>query len=147
MTPSEEQLVILVEALASHDVEQHAVVRNLQLAKRLAACNNVSVGPLARSPATAYCLMPDVDVAHAHDSRAIQVGSQLVGDIEEVSGVISGDDGLSSQNEVVTGALALDAQCPYGSPHKGVEPMKSARQVSNKVRGVVETSNMRPLVK
>jgi hypothetical protein len=77
MTPSEEQLVILVEALALHGIEQHAVVRNPQLAKRLAACQNVSVGPLARSPATAYCLMPDVDVAHAHDSRAIQVGLLL----------------------------------------------------------------------
>ena len=69
--------IILVEALALHGIEQHAVVRNLQLAKRLAACQNVSVGPLARSPAMAYCLMPDVDVAHAHDSRSIQAGLLL----------------------------------------------------------------------
>ncbi len=77
MTPGEEQLVILVEALAVHGVQQHAVVRNPQLAGRLAACRNVSVGPLARSPATAYCLMPRVDVAHAHDGRAVQTGLLL----------------------------------------------------------------------
>ena len=77
MTQGEEQLVILVEALAAHGVQQHAIVRNPQLASRLSACRNVSVGPLARSPATAFCLMPGVDVAHAHDSRAIQTGLLL----------------------------------------------------------------------
>ena len=49
ITPSEEQLVILVEALSAHGIEQHAIVRNPQLASRLAACHDVSVGPLARS--------------------------------------------------------------------------------------------------
>lgn len=77
MSQSEEQLVILAEALAAHGVEQHAIVRNPQLASRLSACRNVTVGPLARSPATAYCLMPGVDVAHAHDDRALQTGLLL----------------------------------------------------------------------
>lgn len=77
MAANEEQLVILVEALSAHDVYQHAVVRDRQLASRLAAIRNVSVGPLAKSPATACCLMPDVDVAHAHDGRALQSGLLL----------------------------------------------------------------------
>lgn len=77
MAANEEQLVILVEALAVHDVRQHAIVRDRQLANRLAAIRNVSVGPLAKSPATACCLMPEIDVAHAHDGRALQTGLLL----------------------------------------------------------------------
>ena len=49
ISAAEEQLVILVEALTAHNLEQHILVRNPFLAKRLAVCGGVSVGPIVRS--------------------------------------------------------------------------------------------------
>ena len=74
ISTAQEQLVVLVEALTAHGVEQHVLVRNPFLAKRLAICTGVSVGPIVRSPVTAYCVIPGVDIVHAHDSRAISSG-------------------------------------------------------------------------
>ena len=74
---AEEQLVILVEALAAHGVEQHLLVRNPFLAKRLSVCSGVSVGSIVRSPITAYLLMPPIDLVHLHDKKAIKVGVLL----------------------------------------------------------------------
>lgn len=74
---AEEQLVILVEALTAHGVEQHILVRNPFLAKRLSVCSGVSVGPIVRSPITAYLMMPPVDLVHLHDRKAINAGVLL----------------------------------------------------------------------
>ena len=41
ISAAEEQLVILVEALTAHNLEQHILVRNPFLAKRLAVCGGV----------------------------------------------------------------------------------------------------------
>jgi len=67
----------LVEALARHDTEQHILVASVMLAKRLAACQNVSVGPIVKTPVMAYCLMPDVELAHVHESKSGQAGLLL----------------------------------------------------------------------
>jgi hypothetical protein len=72
---AEEQLVVLVEALSAHCVEQHALVRNPYLAKRLAVCGGVSVGPIVRSAVFAYFLMPVVDLVHMHDRKAVNCGT------------------------------------------------------------------------
>ncbi len=77
ISTAQEQLVVLVEALTAHGVEQHVLVRNPFLAKRLAVCTEVSVGPIVRSPVTAFCVMPDVDIVHAHDRKAISSGLLL----------------------------------------------------------------------
>ena len=77
ISTAEEQLVVLVEALTAHAVEQHVLVRNPFLAKRLAVCPGVSVGPIVRSSISAYCLTPDVDLVHAHDRKAISTGALL----------------------------------------------------------------------
>lgn len=77
MNDAEEQLVLLVEALAAHGVRQHALVRSPSLARRLAASHKVTIGPVVRSPVTAYCLMPDVDLLHVHESRGLQTGLLL----------------------------------------------------------------------
>lgn len=74
---AEEQLVVLVEALSSHGVEQHVLVRNPFLAKRLSVCGGVSVGPIVRSPVTAYVLMPTVDLVHVHENGAVCAGVLL----------------------------------------------------------------------
>ena len=68
---AEEQLVVLVEALSSHGVEQHILLRNPFLAKRLSVCGRVSVGPIVRSAMTACFLMPAVDLLHAHERKAV----------------------------------------------------------------------------
>ena len=77
ISAAEEQLVILVEALTAHNVEQHILVRNPFLAKRLAVCAGVSVGPIVRSSLTALLLMPAVDLIHTHDRKALNTGLLL----------------------------------------------------------------------
>jgi hypothetical protein len=74
---AEEQLVVLVEALSTHGVEQHVLVRNPFLAKRLSVCAGVSVGPIVRSSVTAYLLIPAVDLIHAHDKKAVSAAMLL----------------------------------------------------------------------
>ena len=77
ISSAEEQLVILVEALTAHGIDQHVLVRNPFLAKRLSVCSGVSVGPIVRSPMTAYLMMPQVDLVHLHDRKAINAGVLL----------------------------------------------------------------------
>lgn len=72
-----EQFVNLVDALQQSDLNQYVIVRNVALARRLDKLDNVIVGPVVRSPVTAYCLMPPVDVVHIHDRSGWQAGLLL----------------------------------------------------------------------
>jgi hypothetical protein len=72
-----EHFVSLVESLRLEGVDQHVVVRNMTLARRLHAIDKVVVGPVVRSPITAYCMMPHLDLVHIHDSGAGQAGLLL----------------------------------------------------------------------
>lgn len=72
-----ERFAELVEALARHGIEQHVLVAGVALARRLAACPGVSVGPIVKTPVMAYCLMPKVDLAHVHESKSGQAGLLL----------------------------------------------------------------------
>ena len=74
---SGERFAELVEALAEKGLEQHVLVASVTLARRLVTCDNVTVGPVVRSPVMAYCLMPDVDLAHVHEVRSGQAGLLL----------------------------------------------------------------------
>ena len=67
----------LLEALQQHAVQQYVLVRNIALAKRLDLIDNITVGPIVRSPITAYCLMPEVDVVHIHDRSGWPAGLLL----------------------------------------------------------------------
>ena len=67
----------LVEAISRHDVEQHVLVASGSLRRRLAALPGVTVGPIVRSPLLAYCLMPNVEIAHVHDADSGQAGLLL----------------------------------------------------------------------
>lgn len=67
-----EHFVSLVEALSRHGAHQHVLVSDALSAKRLAGCDNVSTGPIARTPISAYCLMPNVDLVHAHGIKSGQ---------------------------------------------------------------------------
>jgi len=72
-----EHFVSLVESLQREGVDQHVIVRNMTLAKRLHIVDKVVVGPVVRSPISAYCLMPRLDLVHIHDSNAAQAGLLL----------------------------------------------------------------------
>lgn len=73
-----EHFIALVEALDRQGTEQHVIVRNEALAKRLAVYDGVSVGPPTSAAVVAYCLMPGVDIVHCHDERAAQTGLLMV---------------------------------------------------------------------
>jgi len=72
-----ERFAQLVEAISQFDVEQHVLVASHALGRRLAKCAHVTVGPIVRSPVMAYCLMPQVDLAHVHDGKSGQAGLLL----------------------------------------------------------------------
>lgn len=72
-----ERFAALVEAISRRGVEQHVLVANLALARRLADCERVTVGPVVKSPVMAYCLMPNVDITHVHESKSGQAGLLL----------------------------------------------------------------------
>ncbi len=72
-----EHFVSLIEALRDEGIEQHVLVRNTALAKRLDIVEGVTVGPTVRSAIMAYCLMPAVDVVHVHDPADGQAGLLL----------------------------------------------------------------------
>lgn len=72
-----EHFVSLIEDLQRKDVTQHVLVRNLSLAKRISAVEDVAVGPVVRSAVMAYCYMPQLDVVHIHDMAAGQAGLLL----------------------------------------------------------------------
>lgn len=79
-TPSDsrsDRFAALVETLADLDIEQHVLVGSVSLARRLAACRSVTVGPVVKTPVMAYCLMPDVDVVHVHEVKSGQAGLLL----------------------------------------------------------------------
>lgn len=73
-----EYFVTLIETLQQLGMKQHVVVRNIELAKRLDIVTNVTVAPTVRSPVTAHCLIPDVDIVHVHDRCGWQAGLLLV---------------------------------------------------------------------
>lgn len=72
-----EHFVKLIEALDRQGVRQHVIVANSSLARRVAICENVRVGPVVRTALMAFCLMPDVTVAHMHDAKSSQAGLTL----------------------------------------------------------------------
>ena len=72
-----EHFVTLIEALQQHGEDQHVVVRNVTLAKRLDAIDNVTVGPVVHTPLVACCLMPHCDLVHIHDPNGAQAGLLL----------------------------------------------------------------------
>lgn len=78
MNGTGEHFVKLVEGLCRLGVEQHVIVRNKSLARRLGVYESVSVGPTVTTAVTAYCLMPNVAVVHAHDELSAHAGLLLI---------------------------------------------------------------------
>ncbi|MDH3547942.1 MAG: glycosyltransferase [Gammaproteobacteria bacterium] len=74
---TDEHFVNLLEALMRAGLQQYVLVRNPSLAKRYDAIEGVDVGPTVRSAVAASCLMPHLDLVHAHDRAAGQAGLLL----------------------------------------------------------------------
>ncbi len=72
-----EHFIVLVEMLQSQGQHQHLVVGNPELARRLRRLDRVAVAPVVRSPVSAFCLTPSLDVVHIHDPEAGQAGLLL----------------------------------------------------------------------
>lgn len=77
MNGTGEHFIKLVEGLDRLGMTQHVIVRNKALARRLAVCENVTVGPTVTTAVTAYCLMPRVAVVHTHDEASGHAGLLL----------------------------------------------------------------------
>lgn len=77
MNGTGEHFIKLVEALDRLGLRQHLLVANHALARRVSVYCNVTVGPVVKTPVMAYCLMPDVAIAHAHNGSSGQAGLLL----------------------------------------------------------------------
>lgn len=77
MNGTGEHFVKLVEGLDDLGIEQHVIVRNRSLARRLDVYERVTVGPTVTTAVTAYCLMPNVAVVHTHDEASGHAGLLL----------------------------------------------------------------------
>jgi hypothetical protein len=67
----------IIESLDRLAIEQHVLVASADLAKSLGGLPYVTVGPVVSTAVMAYCLVPEVDVAHIHDGKSGQVGLLL----------------------------------------------------------------------
>ncbi len=77
MSGTGEALVSLIEAIDRQGVRQHVLVRNKSLARRAAISDSVVIGPIVKAPVMAYCLMPNVQVAHVHCDSSASAGLLL----------------------------------------------------------------------
>lgn len=98
---SSEYFAALVEALDDFGVSQHVLVASVALARRLARCKQVTVGPVVKTPVMAYCLMPEVDVAHVHEGKSGQAGLLLTL-TRSIPFVITVDNGLEQDKSPIT---------------------------------------------
>jgi hypothetical protein len=105
-----ERLAVLVEAISRHNVEQHVLVASAGLARRLAGHSGVTVGPIVRSPVLAYCLMPNVDIAHIHDGDSGQAGLLLTL-TRSIPFVLTADERIHSDPSALTRSVLHRAAC------------------------------------
>jgi hypothetical protein len=94
-----DHFVKLIEALQKLEVQQYVLVRNVALAKRLDAIDDVTVGPAVSSAVMAYCLMPPVDVVHVHDPSEGRSGLLLTL-TRSIPFVLTHRDGAPGKNPI-----------------------------------------------
>ena len=76
-TKGAERFQAIVEGLDRYAISQHVLVASPALEQRLRGLPYVTVGPLVSAPVMAYCLVPEVDVVHVHDTKSAQTGLLL----------------------------------------------------------------------
>lgn len=114
-----ERFAALVAALAAEDIEQHVLVASVALARQLANLPGVTVGPVVKTPVMAYCLMPDVDLAHVHEVRSGQAGLLLTLTRTIPYVITAENEELASKNPLTRSVFHRTAQlvpCTPGEP-------------------------------
>ena len=96
--------VSLIEALMREGLQQYVLVRNPKLAKQYDAIEGVDVGPIVRSAVTACCLMPHLDLVHAHDRAAAQAGLLLTL-TRSIPFVLTHRESVAINNDPITQAI------------------------------------------
>jgi len=107
---SGERFTALVKALANEKLEQHVLVASSALARQLADLPNVTVGPVVKSPVMAYCLMPEVDIAHIHEVKSGQAGLLLTLTRTIPYVITAASEDLGSKNPLTRSVLHRTAQ-------------------------------------
>jgi len=131
-----ERFAQLVEAISQFDVAQHVLVASHALGRRLAKCANVTVGPIVRSPVMAYCLMPQVDLAHVHDGKSGQAGLLLTL-TRSIPFVITADDSTAANYDPLSRSVLNRAVCRLRNEPNTEPNAQAARRHLNVYAGAV----------
>jgi len=131
-----ERFAQLVEAISQFDVEQHILVASHALGRRLAKCAHVTVGPIVRSPVMAYCLMPQVDLAHVHHGKSGQAGLLLTL-TRSIPFVITADEGTAADRNPLTQSVLNRAVYTLRNEPNTEPGVQAARRHLNVYAGAV----------
>jgi hypothetical protein len=105
----------LVEALQGLGIEQHVLVGNVALAKRLDLIDDVTVGPVVQSVVMAYCLTPHLDVVHVHDPSDGGQSGLLLTLTRSIPYVLTHRDGAPGKNPLMQAVYKRAAGFIYQS--------------------------------
>lgn len=111
-----DRFVALVAALAREGIDQHVLVSSVSLARQLAELPRVSTGPVVKSPVMAYCLMPDVDLAHVHEVRSGQAGLLLTLTRSIPYIITAANEELGSRNPLTRSVISRSVQLVPPTP-------------------------------
>ncbi len=137
-----EYFAALVEALNGFGVSQHVLVASVALARRLAKLKGVTIGPVVKTPVMAYCLMPEVDIAHVHEGKSGQSGLLLTL-TRSIPFVITIDSGFEQDKSPITRSVLNRAVQTIERNHS--EPGRlTAGQHLNIYENVVQNSQRIP---
>lgn len=130
-----EQFVQLIDALQSHGTRQYVLVRNAALARRLAAIEDVTVGPSIRSAVMACCLMPPVEVVHVHGAADGQAGLLLTL-TRSIPFVLTRDDELPGRSPITQAIHRRASGVVYQSDDDAAKHLRIYRHAVDAWRGV-----------
>lgn len=130
--------VELIEALQAQGTQQHVLVGNVELAKRLDQLENVAVGPVVRSAVTAYCLMPAVDVVHVHDPSAGQSGLLLTL-TRSIPFVLTHEDQAQARNPLAKAVYRRAAGLVYAGDADAATHLRIYRHAVNTWRSAISS--------
>lgn len=133
-----EYFVKLIEALQELGVQQHVLVRNINLAKRLDLVENVVTGPVVRSAITASCLMPAVNIVHIHDASDGQAGLLLTL-TRSIPFVLTVDDGTPGNSPLARSVYRRAAGLIYKGDADAAKHLRVYKHAMNNWRTVASS--------
>ncbi len=115
--------IALIEALHCEGIDQHVVVRDRSIAHQLMPLEGISIGPTVHTAVTASCLVPAVDVAHAHDASAGQAGLILTL-TRSIPYVLTHRGRLPNGRNPLTHAIYRRAACVVCTDHADLDILR-----------------------